>query len=145
MLKIDRNLRDNNGSILVVAMLVLLILTLIGIAATNTSNIEMRITGNETAYKSSFYDTDAGVSWAVASLDQWSVSDLAVGDTISTGGVYPFQLTYRGEIPPIGEEPLEIEVQSNSLGGQGNVSIVAGIRLPTVSGALGGTGDQGEY
>ena len=145
MLKQYIDLRDENGSVLVVAMLVLLILTLIGIAAINTSTIEVRIAGNEVAYKSSFYDSDAGISWAVASLDQWSISYLAVGDVISTGGGYPFQLTYLGEIPPLGKKPMDIEVQSDTLGGQGNVSIVAGIRLPTLYGALGGTGDDAEY
>lgn len=49
------------GSVLVVALLILVFLTLIGISATTTSEIEIQIAGNEKFHKIAFYHADSGV------------------------------------------------------------------------------------
>lgn len=48
-------LTNENGFTLVLSMLFLVALTIIGIAATNTTTIEATIAGNERIYKESFY------------------------------------------------------------------------------------------
>jgi hypothetical protein len=54
MMKYGRSKREG-GTILPIALVLLLLLTMIGIAATMTSEVEIRIAGNEVAYKENFY------------------------------------------------------------------------------------------
>ena len=53
-------LDNNRGSAIVIALLVLVTLTIIGVAATNTSIFESRIIGNEQRYQIDFYVADSG-------------------------------------------------------------------------------------
>jgi len=54
-------LRNNNGAVLVIALLIMAVLSLIGAAATMTSSIETQIAGNQKFGKQAFYAADAGV------------------------------------------------------------------------------------
>jgi len=49
------------GSILVIAMVSLALLTLIGIAAITTGNMESEISGNEKTYQEAFYSAELGL------------------------------------------------------------------------------------
>jgi Tfp pilus assembly protein PilX len=49
------------GSILVIAMVSLALLTLIGIAAITTGNLESEISGNEKTYQEAFYSAELGL------------------------------------------------------------------------------------
>ncbi len=60
MLKATSILKNEQGSTIVVALLVLVFLTIIGIAATNTSIFESQIVGNEHRYQIDFYAADSG-------------------------------------------------------------------------------------
>jgi hypothetical protein len=53
-------IKSDSGSIMVVALLLLVILTIIGITATNNSRIESNITRNSQIYKRDFYASDSG-------------------------------------------------------------------------------------
>ena len=48
-------LKNQKGFVMIAAMLFLVVLTIIGIAATNTTTIEVNIAGNEKIYKQNFY------------------------------------------------------------------------------------------
>ena len=48
-------LRNEDGSVMVVGLLVLVMASLIGIAATTTSTIEVEVAGNDKTYKQNFY------------------------------------------------------------------------------------------
>ncbi|MFZ7126569.1 MAG: pilus assembly PilX N-terminal domain-containing protein [Desulfobacterales bacterium] len=52
-------IHDERGSAIVVALLILSLLTIVGIAATRTSDSEISIAGNETAYHRVLYRTEA--------------------------------------------------------------------------------------
>ncbi len=52
-------LNNEDGTVLVLALIMLVLLTLIGISATTTSMIETRISGNERVYKQNFYAAEA--------------------------------------------------------------------------------------
>jgi len=52
---------NERGSILVVALVMLVFLTLIGVASTTTTEIEIQIAGNEKFHTIAFYTTDGGV------------------------------------------------------------------------------------
>ena len=48
-------IRNENGSIMVISIVILALLTIIGIAVTTTSSIELQIAGNDKIYKENFY------------------------------------------------------------------------------------------
>lgn len=53
-------IKNNRGSAIIVALLLLVTLTIIGVAAINTSVFESRISGNEHRYQIDFYVADSG-------------------------------------------------------------------------------------
>jgi hypothetical protein len=54
--------REEKGMVLVLGMLLLLVVTLIGISALNTSMFDIRISGNERASVQAFYVAEAGIN-----------------------------------------------------------------------------------
>ena len=56
-------LKNQKGVSLVIALLILLVLTLIGISAISTTTFETNIAGNERLYNRAFYASDAGVDY----------------------------------------------------------------------------------
>ena len=173
-------INNEKGSLILVSMVILVILTLIGIAATNTSNLEIQITANDREYKTTFYNADSGISWAVATFNENDVDpvnpfapvpnmnpnplpgaanqfpeELAAGDGRPVPLNAPYSIYYRREVPPIGLDPVIIEIQSfarlsedlNSDGrwDQGNISVIAAIQLPTPPGPPPPPGGPGMY
>ncbi|MGD8371949.1 MAG: PilX N-terminal domain-containing pilus assembly protein [Syntrophobacterales bacterium] len=63
-------IKNNQGSALVVALLMLVVLTLLGIAATSTSTVELQISGNDKLYKTSFYAADTATEMTGELLEQ---------------------------------------------------------------------------
>ena len=61
--KYRHTLRNQKGVSLVVALMILLVLTLIGISALSTTTFETNIAGNERLYNRAFYTADAGVDY----------------------------------------------------------------------------------
>lgn len=59
-MKRDAILRNQDGTIMVVALLILLLLTLQGIATINSSSVDVKIVGNEKRYFQDFYVADSG-------------------------------------------------------------------------------------
>ena len=63
----SNTISNEKGSALVVALIILVLLTLIGISATTTTQIETQIAGNERTYVNQFYVADSawkeGISW----------------------------------------------------------------------------------
>ena len=62
------NKRRERGAALVVAILVLAILTVIGIALMLITSTEARIAANEWSINRAFYSSDAGIRWAAIEL-----------------------------------------------------------------------------
>ncbi|MBI5559141.1 MAG: hypothetical protein HY885_16060 [Deltaproteobacteria bacterium] len=58
-------LHNERGFVLVASLLILLILVIMGIAATNTSNIDMQIATNEKIHQQTFYQADGGAELGV--------------------------------------------------------------------------------
>ncbi len=87
-------LDNQRGSALVVALLMLVVLTLLGIAALTTTKIEVQISGNDKLYKTSFYAADAGTEMTGELIEQnidernWT-NDYARGNVaIMNGSLY---------------------------------------------------------
>jgi len=54
-------LKDNKGAALIIAMLIMVVLIILGVAAIMTSSIETKISGNIKASKKAFYAAEAGL------------------------------------------------------------------------------------
>ncbi len=78
----SRITRGEGGSILVLCMLMLVILTLMGISASTTSTIETQIASNDREYKESYYVADAG--WKEAA--SWIQDNLVPPTFVNPGG-----------------------------------------------------------
>jgi len=63
-----RGRRAERGAALVVAILVLAVLTVIGIALMLITSTESRISANEWSVNRAFYSSDAGIRWATAEM-----------------------------------------------------------------------------
>lgn len=61
--------RNERGAALVIAILVLAILTVIGIALMLITSTESRIAANEWSVNRAFYSADAGVRWATVQMN----------------------------------------------------------------------------
>ena len=64
-------LRDDRGVSLVVALLILLVLTILGISAINTTTFETNIAGNERLYNNAFYAADSGVDYFYGTISTY--------------------------------------------------------------------------
>ena len=141
---IDSIIRNERGTVLVVALMILVILTIIGIVAVTTSTRDIQIAGYDVLYKQAFYNADAGISYLVGRSP--STSALSTGETIVS--MNNFDLIYLGTIPGSPAVPRQIVVQSNGQdkNGKASVSIIAGYQYPSEGkGALPGPGYEGAY
>ncbi len=106
-------LRSEKGIALIIALLILLVLTLIGISAINTTTFETSISGNERVGTDAFYAAEGGIQIGLNQLPDtkpvpvtaigkdsscWSGSPLDKGSpqSLKSLGLYP---------PPIGTDP----------------------------------------
>jgi hypothetical protein len=66
-----KQIRNNEqGFVLILALVMLVVLTIIGIAATNTTIIELQISGNDKTAQMAFYGADAGNELAKELIEQ---------------------------------------------------------------------------
>jgi len=73
-------LRNEKGFALIIALLILLVLTLIGISAISTSTFETSISGNERVGTDAFYAAEAGIQIGLNQLPDITRIDLrAIG------------------------------------------------------------------
>jgi hypothetical protein len=68
--------KGEGGTIMPLALVLLLLLTMIGIAATMTSEVEIRIAGNEVAYKENLYFAEGSAMAGVQLLEEADTSEL---------------------------------------------------------------------
>ena len=69
------------GSIIIIALVLLLLVTLMGIAITQITSIEMRVAANERDYKRAFYLAEAAVMEALQRLENADPQDLKTSTT----------------------------------------------------------------
>ena len=111
--------RKERGSITVIALMMLVVLTLIGIAVTRTSSTDIRIAANVVPYKQDFYVSEGGLHREAAELGRgnYPVPDIEIPMTLAThmdvglpgpthkvlGEPYEFSVDYLGFFnPPAG-------------------------------------------
>ena len=72
-----RGLGNENGSAIVLALMLLSLLTVMGIWSTRKSNIETLIAGNEVARKQTFFRTEGGVIEGGFAIEEAATGDLS--------------------------------------------------------------------
>lgn len=87
---------NEEGFILFTTLMILLLLTLTGIAATQTANTEVTIAGNEAARNISTYSAEGGAVEAAMSIEAMDDEDLK----IVNNGNYPMWMTFHSSIDP---------------------------------------------
>jgi hypothetical protein len=83
MQKTNQIIHNQNGSVVIVALAMLVILTIIGFSASNTATIEMHLSTNTLLYERAFYAAESGMEHAVGLLTipfvQQNTASLASG------------------------------------------------------------------
>jgi Tfp pilus assembly protein PilX len=77
-------IKSEEGSVMVVALIVLAMLTIIGISASNTSTTELQIVRNDLLYRINFYKAEAAAregAQTVANLAKTSPTEVNPGQT----------------------------------------------------------------
>ena len=73
-------LRDQSGAALVMALMMMVTLTLIGISSTLTATVENKLSGGKRGSTSAFYASESGVQVAVANVANFDLSEKYVGN-----------------------------------------------------------------
>jgi hypothetical protein len=71
--KIVDPLKNQSGVALVLALVMIVILTLIGLASTYTSTFEVKLSGNKRGTTDAFYAADGGVQVVVANVENFNL------------------------------------------------------------------------
>ena len=82
MLKITSILKNQQGSMIVIAMIILALLTIIGISATNISNTEVMVSTNAMLHNIAFYTADSGIEAGRTALNIIKIGDAASWDNL---------------------------------------------------------------
>ncbi len=75
MLKITSILKNQQGSMIVIAMIILALLTIIGISATNMSSTEVMVSTNAMLHNIAFYAADSGIEAGRTALNTIKVAN----------------------------------------------------------------------
>jgi Tfp pilus assembly protein PilX len=148
--------KNEKGFVLIVAMLMLLVISLMGIFMSNTTTTEVTIAGNEKFSQEQFYTADAAVNTVIA-------ENTVPSDTFKPGALYavtPFNCNSPLHAPfaqynidgNAGNDvavylltksgaPAEIQVASCATLNNTTAQIIAGIQYGTLPGGQPGTGD----
>jgi len=70
---------NEKGSVTVLAVVLLMLLTILGIAVTTTSSIEVQIAGNELRHKLAFYSAEAAKGWVIWNPDLYGSQNITAG------------------------------------------------------------------
>jgi hypothetical protein len=72
-MKYSAILKDQSGVALVIAMLMITVLTLIGLASTYTSTVEIKLSGNKRGVTDAFYAADGGIQSVLPDIGNFNV------------------------------------------------------------------------
>ncbi|MBN1833555.1 MAG: hypothetical protein JW896_15745 [Deltaproteobacteria bacterium] len=77
-MKQESQLRNEDGTVLVVALMMLVLLTLLGISISSTSEVELQIAGNEMRYKENLYRADAAAMACAQIMEETTTIDMII-------------------------------------------------------------------
>lgn len=68
-------LKNQTGAALVIALIMMIVLTLVGLASTLTSTFEMKISGNKKGSTSAFYASESGIQILTVNIQNFAASN----------------------------------------------------------------------
>jgi hypothetical protein len=80
MQKITSIINNQQGSVIIMAVMILALLTVIGISATNTSTTEVQVSTNAVLHNIAFYTADSGIAAGRAALNNLKIADAGSWD-----------------------------------------------------------------
>ena len=83
-MKTNKLLNDRSGFALVVALMMMVVLTLLGMTAMSSSTVEMTLTGNKRGATNALYAADASAQSVLASIGNFAVDDTAKYKVVET-------------------------------------------------------------
>jgi len=131
-------MNKEDGSITVLALILLVLLTLLGIAATTTSSIEVQIAGNDDRHKKALYEADGGTEVGFEMLEQniacpngFNTEPLIIGDvTVSTKDFWLTDHEPTGDYP---SDAVRDIIINRTAGAHTNLTIYGSTQLSTGS------------
>jgi len=121
---------NEKGSVMVVAILILALLTIIGIAAMSTTNVELKISGNEKSYKMALYAAEAARGYVAKTPELYGPDNMTLGEEINF---------------PDENDPLEVVQLSSTQSFGGTVEYLGFSAPPRGSGTQVGTFKAHKY
>ncbi len=107
---------DDAGFILVTTLLILVILSLIGIAGTRNSSVELQIAGNDKTIKETFYDAESAALESGGLLNNEDDPD----ELVATRTSIPWLIAKNNDgTDPVGYDNVATTWQDNSYDGTG--------------------------
>lgn len=110
----SQKIANEQGSVLIIALMLMAVLAILGVVASNTSITEMRVASNEQSYNQTFYAADGGWQEAPAILNRLiddapesdattKIVDLSAMDTTVPNKINNIPYTY--EIKELSNRP----------------------------------------
>ena len=90
-----KTINNEGGFVLIVALMIMVVLTIIGIAATNTSIFELKISGNDRVHKRALYQAEAGAILATEVIEKNIQCLTGFTSTVADGSVADLETTTR--------------------------------------------------
>jgi len=84
-MKQESQLRNEDGAVLVVALIVLVLVTILGITISSTSEVELQIAGNDMRYKENLYRAEAAAMECAQLMDETGEIDTSIADDYIIG------------------------------------------------------------
>lgn len=122
--KADPILENESGSALVIALIMMVVLTIIGLASSYTSIFEIKLSGNQRGSTDAFYAADAGINEITTNIANFDLTNSITGKP----NYDPVKNTYYPFSDPTNVTPNPTNV------------VATNTYLPTVSGPPRGTG-----
>ena len=131
MYKIKYLRNNENGSVMVVAIMILVLLTIVGMAAMNTSTTESQLATNTLLYERSFYAAEAGFEHAKGVLKVPYTEQNQANTALGNPGSWTFVLDGSGVIPGLAaaQDCAPLDMSGNCAGGDGVGDFEGGITL----------------
>ncbi len=131
MHKIKYPLNNENGSVIVAAIMVLVLLTIIGIAATNNSTTEQHLATNTLLYERAFYAAEAGFEHAKGVLKVPYNEQNQANTALGNPGSWSFVLDGSGVIQGLSaaHDCAPLDTAGHCAGGDGVGDFEGGVVL----------------
>jgi hypothetical protein len=122
---------NENGSVMVAAVMILVLLTIVGIAATKNSTTEQHLATNTLLYERSFYAAEAGFEHAKGILKVPYTEQNQANTAMGNPGSWSFVLDGSGVIPGLAaaQDCAPLDVDGSCSGGDGVGDFEGGIML----------------